>query len=57
MTKGVAATITTQLAVNDVNLRDLTWSMVQSAPHAIIVVEEKDALKAYQAIEDLREKR
>ena len=57
MTKGVAATISTQLAVNDVNLRDLTWSMVQSAPHAIIVVEEKDALKAYQAIEDLREKR
>ena len=57
MTKGVAATVTTQLAVNDVNLRDLVWSMVQSAPHAIIVVEERDALRAYRAIEDLRQKR
>jgi len=53
LTKGALAAISSQLTVNDVNIHDF----LHCAPHAIIVFEEKDALKAYKAIEDLSRRR
>jgi len=48
-TPGVVATISTHLARNGVNLIEY----VTTSPHGIIIVEEKDALKSYQLLEDL----
>jgi len=46
---GVVATISTHLARSGVNLIEY----ITCSPHAIVVVEEKDALKTYQLLEDL----
>ncbi|MBI3859346.1 MAG: ACT domain-containing protein [Thaumarchaeota archaeon] len=46
---GVVATITTHLAKNGINLIEY----ITTSPHAIVVIEEKDALKSYQLLEDL----
>ena len=46
---GVTATITTHLARNGVNLVEY----ITTSPHAIVVIEEKDALKSYKILEDL----
>ncbi len=50
-TPGVIATIGTELAMNNVNL--VTYLTYGHPPHVIIVVEEKDSLKSYQALERL----
>lgn len=50
-TLGVVAAIATELAMNNVNL--FTYLTYAHPPHAIIVVEEKDALKSYQSLERL----
>lgn len=46
---GVVATISTHLARSGVNLIEY----ITCSPHAIVVVEEKDALKTYKLLEDL----
>ena len=46
---GVTATITTHLARNGVNLVEY----ITTSPHAIVVIQEKDALKSYKILEDL----
>jgi len=46
---GVVATISTHLARSGVNLVEY----ITASPHAIVVVEEKDALKSYKLLEDL----
>jgi aspartokinase len=51
-TRGVIAAISSQLAMNDINIQDY----LHCAPYDIIVFKEKDALKAYKAIEDLGRK-
>lgn len=48
-TPGVVATISTHLARNGINLVEY----ITCSPHAIVVVEEKDALKSYQLLEEL----
>lgn len=48
-TPGVVATISTHLARSGVNLVEY----ITCSPHAIVVVEEKDALRSYKLIEDL----
>jgi len=48
-TPGVVATISTHLARSGINLVEY----ITCSPHAIVVVEEKDALKCYQLLEDL----
>jgi len=48
-TPGVVATISTHLARSGVNLVEY----ITCSPHAIVVVEEKDALKSYRLLEDL----
>ena len=50
-TTGVLATIATELAVNDVNL--LNYITSGHPPNAVLVLEEKDALKGYQSLERL----
>jgi len=52
LTKGLLAEISGQLTMNDINIHDF----LHCDPHAIIVLAEKDALKAYKAIEDLSKK-
>ena len=46
---GVVATISTHLARSGVNLVEY----ITCSPHAIVVVQEKDALKSYKLLEDL----
>ena len=46
---GVVATITSHLAENGINLVEY----ITINPHEIVVVEEKDALKSYQLLEEL----
>jgi class 3 adenylate cyclase len=46
---GVVATISTHLARSGVNLVEY----ITCSPHAIVVVEEKDALKSYRLLEEL----
>ncbi|MBI3841198.1 MAG: hypothetical protein HY297_04500 [Thaumarchaeota archaeon] len=46
---GVVATISTHLARNGVNLLEY----ITCSPHAIVVMEEKDAWRSYQLLEDL----
>jgi len=46
---GVVATISTHLARSGVNLVEY----ITCSPHAIVVVDEKDALKTYQLLEEL----
>jgi len=53
LTRGIIAAISSQLAMNDINVQDY----LHCAPYDIIVFEEKDALKAYKAIEDLSKRR
>ena len=48
-TPGVVAAISTKLAKNGVNIIEY----IHCTPHAIIVVDEKDALKAYQLLGSL----
>jgi len=48
-TPGVVATISTHLARNGVNLLEY----ITISPHAIVVIEEKDALRSYRLLEDL----
>jgi class 3 adenylate cyclase len=48
-TPGVVAAVSTKLAKNGVNIIEY----VHCTPHAIIVVDEKDALKAYQLLGSL----
>jgi acetolactate synthase small subunit len=48
-TPGVVATISTHLARSGVNLVEY----ITCSPHAIVVVEQKDALKCYKLLEDL----
>ncbi len=48
-TPGVVATISTHLARNGINLVEY----ITCSPHAIVVVEEKDALKSYQLLENM----
>jgi aspartokinase len=48
-TPGVVATISTHLARSGVNLVEY----ITCSPHAIVVVEEKDALRSYKLLEDL----
>jgi predicted regulator of amino acid metabolism with ACT domain len=49
---GIVAIVTTQLAVNDVNMLDCA-ATYGPPPQITIVVEEKDALRAYEALEKL----
>ena len=51
-TPGVVATITTELAMNDVNMLDCTGTY-GPPPQIAIVVEEKDAPRTYQSLEAL----
>ncbi len=46
---GVVATISTHLARNGVNLVEY----ITCSPHAIVVIEEKDALRCYELLEEL----
>ncbi len=46
---GVVATISTHLARNGINLIEY----ITCSPHAIVVVEDKDALKSYQLLENM----
>ena len=48
-TKGVIARITTEVALNDVSIR----GTVCVAPEFIIMVDEKDAIRAYEALQRL----
>jgi class 3 adenylate cyclase len=48
-TPGVVATISTHLANNGINLVEY----ITASPHAIVVMEAKDALRCYQLLEDL----
>jgi len=48
-TPGVVATISTHLARSGVNLIEY----ITCSPHAIVVVEEKDALRSYKLLENL----
>ena len=48
-TPGVVATISAHLARNGVNLLEY----ITCSPHAIVVVEDKDALKSYQLLENM----
>jgi hypothetical protein len=48
-TPGVVATISTQLAKSGINLIEY----ITCSPHAIVVVEAKDALKTYQLLENM----
>jgi class 3 adenylate cyclase len=48
-TPGVVATISAHLARHGVNLLEY----ITCSPHAIVVVEDKDALKSYQLLENL----
>ncbi|HME19486.1 MAG TPA: adenylate/guanylate cyclase domain-containing protein [Nitrososphaerales archaeon] len=48
-TPGVVATISTHLARHGVNLIEY----ITCSPHAIVVVDEKDALKSYQLLENM----
>jgi hypothetical protein len=45
----VVATISAHLARNGVNLLEY----ITCSPHAIVVVEDKDALKSYQLLENM----
>jgi aspartokinase len=47
---GVIARLTAELALERINVRDF----IHSAPHIGIVVEERDALRTYRAMERLR---
>ena len=49
VTPGVVATISAHLARHGVNLLEY----ITCSPHAIVVVEDKDALKTYQLLENL----
>lgn len=49
---GNVAAVTTQLAINDVNMLDCT-ATYGPPPQITIVVEEKDALRAYESLERL----
>jgi aspartokinase len=49
---GVIARLTTEIALERINIRDF----IHSAPHIGIVVEERDALRTYRAMERLRNK-
>lgn len=49
---GNVAAITTQLAVNDVNMLDCA-ATYGPPPQVMIVIDEKDALKAYESLERL----
>ena len=48
-TPGVVATISTHLARSGVNLIEY----ITCSPHAIVVIDQKDALKCYKLLEDL----
>jgi class 3 adenylate cyclase len=48
-TPGVVATISTHLARNGINLIEY----ITCSPHAIVVIEEKDALRSYQLLENM----
>jgi hypothetical protein len=48
-TPGVVATISTQLAKSGINLIEY----ITCSPHAIVVVEAKDALRSYQLLENM----
>jgi aspartokinase len=53
-TPGVLSSLTTQLAINDVNVIGLSASgQVAGAERVMIAVDEKDLLRAYQALERL----
>jgi hypothetical protein len=47
---GVIARLTAEIAIEHINVRDF----IHSAPHIGIVVEERDALRTYRAMERLR---
>jgi hypothetical protein len=49
---GNVAAVTAQLAINDVNMLDCTASY-GPPPQIVIAVEERDALRAYRALEAL----
>ena len=48
-TPGVVSTVTTELAMNDINMIEF----MSCVPELIIVVDERDALRSYDAIEKL----
>lgn len=48
-TPGIVSTVTTELAMNDINMMEF----MSCVPELIIVVDEKDALRSYDAIENL----
>jgi predicted regulator of amino acid metabolism with ACT domain len=48
-TPGVVATISTHLARNGINLIEY----ITCSPHAIVVIDEKDALRSYQLLENM----
>lgn len=48
-TPGIVSTVTTELAMNDINMMEF----MSCVPELIIVVDEKDALRSYDAIEKL----